>query len=89
MMPGEADEQEQQTETGEAVAYVIPKGERCEIRAVVRPYQGSLLAELRVFVKRGDGTWMHTGHGVSLPVERAGEFLPAAQALAEAARSAC
>ena len=85
-MTDEADEHLQQGGQGERVVYRFAKGSRCEVRAVIRPWEGQELAELRVFLRKGDGGWLPTRRGVSVPVERADELLAAAQALAEAAR---
>ena len=83
-----ADEHLQQDGQGERVVCTIPKGERCEIRAVLREYEGQQLAEVRVFLRKRDGGWLPTRRGVSVPVERADELLAAVRALAEAARGA-
>lgn len=85
-MSDEADEHEQENVPSERVVYTLPKGKRCEIRAVVRLYEGQQLAELRVFLRKADGSWMPTRRGVSVTAGRADELLGAAHALAEAAR---
>ena len=65
----------------------IPKGARSEIRAVLREWKGELLAELRTYVRKKDGSWSHTLRGAAVSVERADELAQAAQALADAAKS--
>ena len=83
-MQDEADEQ--RDGQCERVVCSIAKGERTEIRGVIRAYKGKELVELRTYCKRPDGTWTHTARGVSVLRERADELLAAAQALAAAAR---
>lgn len=69
----------------EQVVAVVPKGRRTEIRAVLREYDGELLAELRTFVRLKEGRWVPTVRGVALPAERVGELVKAAEALTQAA----
>ena len=79
-------EHEQVPTPGELVVARIPKGPRCEIRAVVREYQGKQLAELRIFAN-AHGRWTPTRRGVTVAVARVDELAAAAQALAAAARA--
>jgi hypothetical protein len=73
------------TAAEDQVVAVIPKGPGTEVRAVLREYEGELLAELRTFV-RTSGEWVPTARGVALPVERAAELAEAAEALAQAVK---
>jgi hypothetical protein len=74
------------TAAEDRVVAVIPKRPRTEIRAVLREYDGELLAELRTFVRLKDGRWVPTARGVVLPAEHANELAVGAGRLAERAK---
>ena len=82
-MTHQADEHRQQDASSDVFVARVRKGDRCEIRAILREYEGQKLAELRTFVKRTDGTWTPTARGVTVPRERVGELADAASALSK------
>jgi hypothetical protein len=78
----------------EVICYRFPKGNKSEVRAVLREYGGRRLAEFRVFtrVKKAawDGArhvpreeWVPTPRGVAVPWEDVAHLPKAAQALAD------
>jgi len=68
----------------ERVVYTFRKGDRAEIRAVLRSHNGYDLAELRAFYQdRDTGEWKPSRRGVTVPQEpeALAELVKAAQAL--------
>ena len=65
----------------EKMVWALQKSPKVQLRAVLRVYKGEVLAELRQFVRKADGSWTPTARGVSLPVEQVEEFGVAARAL--------
>ena len=65
----------------EKMVWALQKSPKVQLQAVLRVYKGEVLAELRQFVRKADGSWTPTARGVSLPVEQVEEFGVAARAL--------